>query len=539
MAIRGSLREASLPDVLQLLAMGKKSGCLSVTHRHSFGNIYFDRGRISYASIVNRRDRLGDLLVKNGLISPSELEAAIALQERSPDRKLGEILIAEAMIAREALHQYIKHQIEEAVYFLFTWTQGTFSFEADVRPDAQDIVVSINPESLLLEGARRVDEWSLIEKKIPTFDLIFALDRDHLGNTDVNLTPEQELLLPLLDGRRDVASIIDESGLGEFEVGKAMFGLITAGFVHRVGKTRAPEQVSNEARVAEHRNLGIAFYKTGMLDEAVREFRRVTELNHGDEHGEFYLGLLALRQGHLDDAVRTLRAAASRPGAARGATFLNLAYALERAGRLEEARQTLGRAEQLLPNDPAVQLAAGVLALRRHDVVAADAALRQSATLAGARARPAAWFHYAGLVAAILGDLDRAIAILTEGVAAHPQSAVLLNNLATILERRGRQAEAAAMLERGQVEDPTLPQLHKNAGDLHYRAGRYDDALECYQRAVRVAPDLGGDVWLKLGNIRFRRRERDEALKCWERSLALAPDNPMARNNIETARRLA
>ena len=40
---------------------------------------------------------------------------------------------------------------------------------------------SINPESLLLEGARRVDEWSLIEKKIPSFDLIFIVDRDRLA----------------------------------------------------------------------------------------------------------------------------------------------------------------------------------------------------------------------------------------------------------------------------------------------------------------------------------------------------------------------
>jgi len=82
MAIRGSLREASLPDVLQLLAMGRKSGCLSVTHRQAFGTIYFDRGRISYASIVNRRDRLGDLLVKNGLISAAELDAAVAAYTR-------------------------------------------------------------------------------------------------------------------------------------------------------------------------------------------------------------------------------------------------------------------------------------------------------------------------------------------------------------------------------------------------------------------------------------------------------------------------
>ncbi len=125
MAIRGSLREASLPDVLQLLAMGKKTGCLSVTHRQSFGNIYFDRGRICFASIVNRRDRLGDLLVKNGLITPTELDSAIGEQSQAPDRRLGEILISQRLLAREELFAYIKHQIEEAVYFLFTWTQGT------------------------------------------------------------------------------------------------------------------------------------------------------------------------------------------------------------------------------------------------------------------------------------------------------------------------------------------------------------------------------------------------------------------------------
>ena len=62
MAIRGSLREASLPDVLQLLALGKKTGCLSISHKSNFGSIYFTHGKICYASIVNRRDRLGGLL---------------------------------------------------------------------------------------------------------------------------------------------------------------------------------------------------------------------------------------------------------------------------------------------------------------------------------------------------------------------------------------------------------------------------------------------------------------------------------------------
>src|SRR5918992_189715 len=105
MAIKGSLKEASLPDVLQLLAMGKKTGCLSVTHRNNFGYIYFDKGRITYASIVNRRDRLGDILVKGSLITQRELEDAIAAQAKERDRKIGEILLDRGLITCEDLHR--------------------------------------------------------------------------------------------------------------------------------------------------------------------------------------------------------------------------------------------------------------------------------------------------------------------------------------------------------------------------------------------------------------------------------------------------
>src|ERR1051326_7705917 len=231
MAIRGSLKEASLPDVLQLLSMGKKTGCLSVTHRNSFGYIYFDKGRICYASIVNRRDRLGDMLVKLGTITQDQLEAGVALQDKRRDKRLGELLVEQGALTTQQLHDAIEVQIQEAVYFLFTWNQGTFNFEADVAPDQQDYTVSINPESLLLEGARRVDEWGLVEKKIPTFDIVFEIDRAKVLASDAELNTEQRAVLHLIDGTRDVQRIIDESGLVEFEVGKALFGLLTAGFI--------------------------------------------------------------------------------------------------------------------------------------------------------------------------------------------------------------------------------------------------------------------------------------------------------------------
>ena len=88
MAIKGSLKEASLSDVLQLLSLGQKTGCLTVTDKANLGYIYFDRGRISYASLVNRRDRLGDILVKNEKISQEDLDIAIEEQSRERNRRV-------------------------------------------------------------------------------------------------------------------------------------------------------------------------------------------------------------------------------------------------------------------------------------------------------------------------------------------------------------------------------------------------------------------------------------------------------------------
>src|SRR5213596_730808 len=367
MAIKGSLKEASLPDVLQLLALGQKTGCLSIADRSNFGYIYFEKGRICYASIVNRRDRLGDILVKHSKITQGQLEAAVHRQTKEHGKKLGEVLVGMGVITQEDLERYVRVQIEESVYYLFTWTQGTFNFESDVRPERQDFLVSINPESLLLEGARRVDEWSLIEKKIPSFDLIFVVDKDRLAISEAKLTDTQQRLLPLLDASRDVNQVIEDSGLGEFEIGKALYGLITAGFVHRAGRTASPADAQiTDARVEEHRNLGVAFYKTAMLDEAAREFRRVAELRPGEANAHFYIGLVALKQARWREAMEALRQAAEK-GGGRPAVFHNLGFAYEQLGRLDEAEAAYGEAATRARTDAKVYLGWGVVALKRGD----------------------------------------------------------------------------------------------------------------------------------------------------------------------------
>jgi tetratricopeptide (TPR) repeat protein len=533
MAIKGSLKEASLPDVIQLLALGRKTGCLAVADRQNFGYTYFDDGRIIFASIVNRRDRLGDLLVRNGRISDAQLRAAVDRQAGDRDRKLGEILVELGYISRAELEEHIRVQVEEAVYYLFTWSSGTFNFEAGVRPEREDFLVSINPESLLLEGARRVDEWSLIAKKIPTLDIVFEADHPRLQAAGVRLSDEQEVILPLLNGRNDVQDVVDASGLVEFEVGKAIYGLLSAGFVRRVGTsaTQQSERVS-DARVEEHRNLGIAFYKTGMFDEAEREFRRVAELRPAEGNAAFFLGLIALRQARWGDAVESFRGAREQAGE-RPAILHNLALALERMGQLAEAEAAGAEAVSRAREDARPMLLWGVIALKREDPEVAEGRLARARELFGPRPVPPLWYWAAALAAGSAGDLARGVAIAREGVAAWPHHPVLRNNLAVLLETSGDVAEAERVLRAALAEEPSLPQLSKNLGDLHYRAGRYEDAQAAFDRAAKLAPDLGDDLYFKLGNLAFRQRDRDRARDCWRRAAELNPGHQLARSNLD------
>jgi len=407
-AIKGSLKEASLPDVLQLLSMGRKTGCLGLSFHDSFGSIYFDSGRICHAAIVNR---------------PLDTE--------------------------------------NSVYTLFTWTSGTFNFEPGVEPEDGAERVSVDPQSLLLEGARRVDEWSLIEKKIPSFDVVFSLDRPRLMMNRDPLTSEQEALLPLIDGHRDINGLIRDSGLGEFEVGKALYGLLNASFLLPVGRKRTTPTLPRNASPLERRELASALYRAGMHDEALREFRALVE-EAADSVASFHVGLIALRQKEWGGAVNAFMTAA--PDAPSKTSLLhNLALAYEQLGQLEKARLVIDRALGSGGNtDPLIQLQAAVISMRLGDMQAAKVRLSEARSLWTKEPPPAVWFHYAAKVAAMTDDPDREMLLLTAAIESHPESAVLLNNLAAAHLKHEDFESAREVAEKGVALAPELPQLRRN-----------------------------------------------------------------------------
>jgi tetratricopeptide (TPR) repeat protein len=534
MAIEGALQDVSLADICQLLGMGMKTGCLSMTDRSNFGYIYFEKGRIIYASVLNRKDRLGELLVRNHAITRKDLSGAVEAQGQTKGKRLGEILVERGSISEAELRKYIQMQIEEAVYHLFTWQQGSFHFDTDQMPDEEGIyLVSIPAEALLMEGARRVDEWSQIEKKIPSLDVVFQLDkRPEESEEDVELTKDQKKILPYIDGVRTVTEIMNEAGLVEFDTGKALYGLIQAGFVSRAGERSTQEETGGDEALQQHLNVGTAFYRSGMFEDAEREFEQALEIDPKQARANFMMGLIAFRRGKLEDSLQHF--GSMPPGSGDYSVHRNTALALELMGRYEEALRELDAALVARPDDHEVHLARAVVHLKGRNVPQAMASLRAYRTSPKVKKPAARYYAYTVLASAVAGDLDYAVAVGREGMTHYPESGPILVNTAAVLERRGEVDAASALYKRAIALSPPPPQAHKNLGDQAYAHGDVLGAQTQYEKAVKLSPRLGDDVYLRLGTLAYKGNDRDMAILLWQRALDLNPHNETVKANLET-----
>ncbi len=357
MAIEGPLRELGIHDVFQLLDLSRKTGLLRVTSelRHNAGTIYFEDGKIIFAEIRSNPHPLGALLLRTGKISEADLERARDMQQRQGDkRRLGEILVSLGAVTPRELQRQVRFQVEEVVFEVMSWREGYFSFtEGPLTDVSTEAMVSIPTEALLMEGARRIDEWSRIEGRIPHLGVVPTLappqDSGMEGGGGLDLLPPEWEMLAMIDGTRDVRGIAAELGRSDFEVAKTLFGLESAGVIvladPGTGKRERTTLVADLAALVAgaedalaHRNLEGA---RGIAEQAAG-------VHPHDPAVHLLLGRIALAAGRSADAVEELRRAIRLDPLLVPAHRM-LGYALVATGRFGEAVEQWDQWERLAP----------------------------------------------------------------------------------------------------------------------------------------------------------------------------------------------
>jgi len=234
-ALEGPLKEFHIQDVFQLLDLGRKSGVLRVTSelRQTAGTVSFERGGVVAATLGRDPQPIGARLVRQGRISADDLDRALALQHSGDSRRLGDILVAGGAIPRRELDRQLKAQIEEAIFELLGWSEGYFRFE-DGAPceGVVEAPVRIPTEGLLMEAARRSDEWSRIEDKVPHLRVVPRLPpAEAAAGERLDLTPVEWEVLAAVDGERDLHALAAALGRSEFDVARTVYTLTSAGVI--------------------------------------------------------------------------------------------------------------------------------------------------------------------------------------------------------------------------------------------------------------------------------------------------------------------
>jgi CheY-like chemotaxis protein len=168
MSLVGNLEDLSLPDILQIVSLSRKSGVLMLEREGQQGKILIRQGRVIQTVSPRPGKTLGELLTGRGLVRPDDLKKALEIQRSGNNREiLGTILVQLQLIDEATLEKVVQEQIEDAIVFFLSWRGGTFSFElADIKgrgefsvdPQAFILEQGIDTQWLVLEGTRMIDE---------------------------------------------------------------------------------------------------------------------------------------------------------------------------------------------------------------------------------------------------------------------------------------------------------------------------------------------------------------------------------------------
>lgn len=160
---RGNLESIDLATVLQMLSSKEKTGLLQLSRGHYKSTICLNNGNIIAASDSNGL-RIGQILHNNGMISGKRLKQALSTAKKQ-DKMLGEVLLSLNFIDEEVLRSVIQQQVQEAVLELFFWKEGSFEYRDCVLDFDERSMKEINTMEIIMESARRMDEWDEVKQR--------------------------------------------------------------------------------------------------------------------------------------------------------------------------------------------------------------------------------------------------------------------------------------------------------------------------------------------------------------------------------------
>ncbi|HTY63586.1 MAG TPA: DUF4388 domain-containing protein [Acidobacteriota bacterium] len=274
MSLSGRLNTMDLPEVLQWVTIGRKTGSLSFVKEKSKVHLFLKDGRIISSTSNDPTKQLGQFLLFQGKISEPQLKRAFEIHLQT-HLMLGKILVQENLVLKEDVEKALITRTEEVIYDLFLWEDGYFHFSPAEYNENELVLINVEINALLFEGIRRKDEWVRIRSVFPNNDVVPSI-RSDVDLKSLSLTPLQKKLLYLLTLKKPLSEIILELHGSDFLVCFELFQLFEQQVIE-IAET--PPPAVEPASPADLFNKGLELMQSRQFLEAIAAFQEVLKLD--------------------------------------------------------------------------------------------------------------------------------------------------------------------------------------------------------------------------------------------------------------------
>jgi tetratricopeptide (TPR) repeat protein len=274
MSLSGRLNTMDLPEVLQWVTIGRKTGSLAFVRDKSKIHIFLKDGQIISSRSNDPTKQLGQFLLFQGKLTEAQLKQAFELHLQAR-LMLGKILVQENLVSKEDVESALRTRTAEVIYDLFLWEDGYFHFSPNGYNIEELIQIKMDINALLFEGIRRKDEWARIREVFPSNNVVLSL-RSDVDLKTLSLTPMQKKLLYLLTLNKPISEIILELHGSDFLVNFELFQLYEKNIVEVKEVLQIPVEEVSPAKLF---NKGLELMQNRNYQEAIAAFQEVIRLD--------------------------------------------------------------------------------------------------------------------------------------------------------------------------------------------------------------------------------------------------------------------
>lgn len=337
MTIQSSIRELGVFDLFQILHLHRKTGRLVVTNIPDGreAHVFFKEGSVCFARFHEGGLKSAVMLLLDwGILDQSALER---IEENSKNYdNIFDCLEGEGIASRTYIENFVASRVRETVYEIFKLEEGDCEFIEEQRDERRELIVPLNTENLILEAARRIDEWSNIESKVPSSQSVFSICFKNVEEQQLNLKPREWELLSLVDGVRTVEEINEGVGEDLFSTSKLIYGLVVMGVIGLVEKEEKRSDGDIIESVEELLRSGKEAYNKLNLESAADMFEKVLKIDPDSFEAHRMLGEIYYKMDRMNDALAHLRTARSLNPENQKTMFI-MGYLHARLGEVSKA----------------------------------------------------------------------------------------------------------------------------------------------------------------------------------------------------------